>query len=237
MIIHWPIVVSGKDAMRLDMQFKEGEEVITRDGEKAGVIDRVVIDPQTKKITHIVVQKGFLFAEDKVIPVEWFAQASVDRAVLDVQRGDIESLPLFEERHYLPWESFDAEGTYPPGHARPYFWYPPASLNWWADPGYRTYFRLPEPPYAEIDGPIPEGTVPLEVGAEVISADNEYVGDVERIFAEQDSHRVMHFIVSSGLIFKSKKLVPTAWVESIGEKAVYLSVSADFLDDLINYED
>ncbi len=219
------------------MQFEEGAEVLTRDGQRAGAIDCVVIDPQTKKITHIVVRKGFLFTEDKVIPVEWFAQAADSRAVLDVQHGDVESLPSFEERHYLPWESIDAEGVYPPGHARPYFWYPPASLNWWADPGYRTHFRLPEPPYAVGERQIPEGTVPLKAGAEVISADNEYIGDVERVFAEPDSHRATHFIVSSGLIFKSKKLVPTAWVESIGEKAVYLSVSADFLDDLINYED
>jgi len=72
-------------------------------------------------------------------------------------------------------------------------------------------------------------------GAEVISADNEYVGEIERVLADAETQSATHLIVASGLIFKSRKLVPTAWVESMGDKAVYLSVSADFLDELPNY--
>jgi sporulation protein YlmC with PRC-barrel domain len=46
------------------MQFKENAEVFTSTGEKDGRIDRVVIDPNSNELTHLVVKKGFLFTKD-----------------------------------------------------------------------------------------------------------------------------------------------------------------------------
>jgi len=41
------------------MQFNENAEVFTSTGEKVGRIDRVVIDPKSDELTHLVVKKGF----------------------------------------------------------------------------------------------------------------------------------------------------------------------------------
>ena len=46
------------------MQFKENARVITAGGQKVGRIDRVVLDPKSKELTHLVVKKGFLFTRE-----------------------------------------------------------------------------------------------------------------------------------------------------------------------------
>lgn len=224
--------------MTLEMEFKENADVFDENGEKVGTIDRIVIDPQTKEVTHVVVEEGFLFTEDKVVPVEWLSTATDDRVILKKSEEDMESLPNFEETHFIPWRERDAVETYPPGYAQPYYWYPRVGVDWWGYPGYRAYFGFGEPPYtAVVKRQIPEGTIPLEEGADVVSADNEHVGDVAEIFADPDSGHATHFVISQGVIFKDKKLVPTAWIDSMREDRVYLGVDSDFLDGLESYED
>lgn len=51
------------------MQFKQGTHVYTIDGKDVGAIDRVVLDPKTDEVTHVVVRRGWLFSEDKVVPI------------------------------------------------------------------------------------------------------------------------------------------------------------------------
>ena len=43
------------------MQFKQGAEVFSSNGERVGTIHRTVIEPDTREITHLVIQKGLLF--------------------------------------------------------------------------------------------------------------------------------------------------------------------------------
>jgi len=38
------------------MQFKKGIKVVTQNGQQAGVVDRVVIDPKSKLVTDLVVR-------------------------------------------------------------------------------------------------------------------------------------------------------------------------------------
>lgn len=42
-------------AKEVVMEFREGTDVVTAGGEKVGEIERVVIDPRTREVTHIVV--------------------------------------------------------------------------------------------------------------------------------------------------------------------------------------
>lgn len=89
----------------------------------------------------------------------------------------------------------------------------------------------------QVERNIPKGSVPLEEGAQVVSADGEAVGSVKRIFTDTKTDRVTHFVVSEGLIFKEKRLIPTAWVKNIKEDEVELSVDAKVVERLREYED
>ncbi|NDJ75411.1 MAG: PRC-barrel domain containing protein [Chloroflexi bacterium] len=225
--------------MRLDqMQFTENADVYDDHGEKVGVIDRVVIDPRTKEVSYVVVREGFLFTEDKVVPVEWFRVTTDKKVILNVPEDEVDKLPVFEEVHYMPWYEADRREPHPQQrYAQAYYWYPHAGVYWWGHPGYRTYFAFTEPPYTTVvERQIPENTVPLKEGAKVYSSDDKHVGDIERIFADKDSGRATHFVTSKGLIFKDRKLVPTAWIKTLGEDEVSLAVDASFLEHLETFK-
>ena len=51
------------------MRFLEGAEVLTAKGESVGKISRVVIDAKTRDITDLVVERGAVFKDEKVVPI------------------------------------------------------------------------------------------------------------------------------------------------------------------------
>jgi uncharacterized protein YrrD len=84
---------------------------------------------------------------------------------------------------------------------------------------------------------IPADTIPLKEGVDVVSSDGKHVGDVERLFVEPNSTRATHFVISQGLLFKDRKLVPAHWVKSVGEDKVQLTVTSSVLEQLPSYEE
>jgi uncharacterized protein YrrD len=216
------------------MQFKENADVLTSDGQRVGQIHRVVINPKSKALTNLVVKKGLFFTRDKVIPVDHVDTANEEQVVLKKDAGKPDELPDFEETHYIP---LDDPGTYSrrqPGYARRVTWYyPRPGSRWW---GMGPYPYHPGPHFvAKTERNIPEGTVPLEEGAKVVSSNGEHVGDVERIYTEPEEHRATHLLISQGLLSKERKLIPTMWVEGVFEDEVRLSVETDFIERLPTY--
>ncbi|HEX9616127.1 MAG TPA: PRC-barrel domain-containing protein [Anaerolineales bacterium] len=70
----------------------------------------------------------------------------------------------------------------------------------------------------------------MKEGADVVSADGEKVGDVSRVIVDPDTDRITHFLISEGLFFKEKKLIPVHWVSEVVENEVRLSVDAALLE-------
>jgi len=221
------------------MKFKEGANVFTADGQQVGEVARVVLDPHTKEVTHIVVDKGFLFTREKVVPISLIQMATDGRITLREDAGDLQRLPDFVETHYTPVEEETAasrgEVQYPP-----LYWYPPTRVAWWQHGGYLGYpanFGYSMPEYVkEAERNIPQGTVPLEEGSKIIGKDGEHVGDVEAILTEPESDRVTHLVLAEGLILKEKKLVPTSWISQVEADEVHLEVGANFIDGLREYQ-
>jgi uncharacterized protein YrrD len=234
------------------MEFRAGANVVTSDGSKVGVLDRVVIDPKDRRVTHLIVQKGALFTTDRVVPVEMVSYAGENRVHLRHDAGDLEQLPEFEEVQYVPadereWiREGDAGGrTAPdiPVAVQPtptLYWYPPTGVGY---PNYGAGAALPfrgqpGPAYAaETERNIPDETVPLKEGAKVTSADGEHVGDVERVLTDSASQTATHLVISQGVLFKHRKVVPMAWVLDVSEDNVRLAVGSELLQSLRDYQD
>lgn len=53
------------------MQFKKGVKVISNDGQKIDILDRVITDPKNNGVTHLVISSALLIKKRKVIPVYW----------------------------------------------------------------------------------------------------------------------------------------------------------------------
>jgi len=218
------------------MQFKRGATVRTADGKKVGTVDRVVMDPRTKEVTSIIVNKGFLFGDDKVVPISLIGTVEDEAEVhLREDAGDLDRLPNFTETEFVPSgveETVDNRGA---AYAQPYYYYPPIGVGWYAGVGAPLTYASPElMPVKEIN--IPEGTVALEEGADVITADDEHVGNVDAVLTEPEADRATHLVVSEGVLFPHRKLVPMQWVDTVLENEIHLAVPAALVDDLPEYE-
>lgn len=219
------------------VELKEGTRVFTSDEKEVGTINRFVLDPDTNEVTHIVVQKGWLFTEDKVVPLDWVASTTEEKVVLRENTGNFDELPPFEETYFI---RADEQGVsrpladdYPAGQRAPaYYWYPPQGYIGYPAYGLGAYSW---PPMAT-ERNIPGNTVPLMEGADIMSSDGEHVGDVERLLIDPETNKTTHFVISQGLFFKDRKLVPTNWVRSVEENKVHLTMSSKLLQDLPSYE-
>jgi uncharacterized protein YrrD len=212
------------------MEFRQDAPVRTADGKTAGHIDRVVLDPRTKEVTHIVVRKGLLFTEDRVVPISLIASADEDEVTLRQDAGDLETLPLFEETHYVGLPEEEPPDTEVVPLAPPLYWYPPITG------GLSPLYSWPLYP-VEAEENIPPGTVALKEGASVVTLDGERVGRVARIITEHEADRVTHLIISSGLVLRQEKIIPVSWLTQIDEDEVHLAVSQDILDQLPEYHE
>jgi sporulation protein YlmC with PRC-barrel domain len=191
-----------------------------------------VIDPLTKKVTHVVVRRGFLFADDRVVPIGLVAEATEEHVNLQEDAGDLHNLPKFEESHYvrLPEEG----GHHSPSsgrYASPLYGPSPTAAG--------VSFPEPDPlgpPYAKrVEQNIPEGTVALREGAKVIAEDGKLVGHVEEILTDAKTEQATHIVISQGLLQKERKMVPAFLAREIEENEVYLAVPAGLLEKLRSY--
>ena len=220
------------------IELKEGMSVFTPGGEEVGRVNRFVLDPATNEVTHIVIQKGWLLPEDKVVPFDMVSSSSGDKVVLNEEIENFDQLVPFEETHFVratderpnaPIPSDDPAYQYAPA----YYWYPTHSNIGY--PGFGLgYYAWPP---TETKRNIPEDAIPLKEGTNVMSSDGEHVGDVERLIIEPESNKTTHFLISQGLFFKDRKLVPAHWISSVEEDKVHLAVPSRLLERLPAYDE
>lgn len=218
------------------MLFRQNADVLSADGEKVGEMKRMVLDPEEQRVTHIVVQQGFLFTKDKILPANLVQTATEEEVVLHQDADELEYLPDFREANFVPLhEREEAEQRY----VRPVYWYPPAGAPWGVTAGATLGVGAPTvPPYVvEEEERVPEGTVALEEGATVVSSDGEDVGNVEAILTDPEKERATHLVIARGFLFQEEKLIPTSWIDTVTENEVHLVVGSETLKNLPEYED
>ena len=216
------------------MQFKENTPIFDREGGDVGKVDCVVVDPQSKDVTHLIVCEGRLLNEDKVIPLHLISLGSSQNVLLKCHTDELHTLLAYNESHYLAWDHPDSLTYYPKGYAPPYFWYPPAGAAWWNDPGYHTFVRTPEPMFTEAyTQPVPwDCAIPLSIGMDVLGAESYRAGHVQHLYTVAESGRVTHIVIGQSPLFSDYKLVPSFWIDTVSQGAVILLMDVITISDL-----
>ncbi len=217
------------------MQFKDGAKVFTAEGDQVGRIDRVVLKPATMEVTHVVVRKGFLLPEDKVVPMSMIGSTTEESVTLRSDADDLDSLPDYRETDYVEIEhhSEPAPNTMIANRARSLFYYPPVGV--WRTPARQIEYDRPRY-VTTTQTNIPKDTIALHEGAAVITSDHEQVGNIERVIADTLEKRATHFVLAEGLFFKERKLIPTDWLSAVSEEEVHLAVDSQFVQRLPDYQ-
>jgi uncharacterized protein YrrD len=209
------------------MELKQDARVLTATSKDAGRVDRVVIDPKTKEVTHIVVRRGMFLTEDKVVPVSLIASATESGVTLREDAGDLSSLPKYQETHYV--SAFEEDN--PARRATPVYTYMPHGATVTLEPGGVGYQEI----ITQKRINIPEDTVALREGARVISSNDKHVGHVDEVLTDPVTNQVSHFVISSGVLLKSRKLIPIEWAADLSEDRVDLAVGTGTLERLQDY--
>lgn len=203
------------------MDFKHNAPIFAADAREVGHLDRVVVNPVTQELSHLVVRQGLLFGEHKLVPIGFVDQATEDQITLRPAAGDLRTLPPFEEPHEVLMEAGPARSSMTlradlaPGLA--------GMLD---DYGASAGQRL----VARSEPNIPEGAVAVKTGARVVTADGKHGGALECIAIAPNTRRVTHLQIAKGLLVREARLIPTAWVVILGEDEVHLSVDQQTLE-------
>ena len=230
------------------MEFQEGAKVFSQSGQEIGSLDRVVIDPKSHEISDLIVRQGLLDVKHKVVPIGLVSESSPDGIRLREIPEGFDRLKDFEETTYVAVdeEELMRGRTVPELVVPSVIYYPPMMMA----PG------LPLPPLSDVpvgegvrgagDSPgmmertetnIPPGTVAVKSGAKVFGRDDRRLGNVDRIFTSEDGRRATHFLITSGWLFKEKKMVPVEWIDHAHEDEVHLSVGASQVERVPDFHE
>lgn len=212
--------------MEEKLQFQKNAKVVDIQGQSIGELSRVVLKPDDKVVTDIVIHTGGLFKkQEKVVPIELVDKADKDQIVLRGQAKDLEDLSSFEEEHLVETDRKSMG--------------PPLSTEFTDATLYGYALATPIPPdepdekyVTEKEQNIPKGAVAMKEGAKVISSEGENVGELERVLAEAPTEQVTHLLISSGIVTKERKLIPITWVKIVAEDEVQLRVAKKSVEEL-----
>ena len=206
------------------IQLQKHAHVLASNAQEVGFLERVVLNPETNVITHIVVRMGpLLNKEDRIMPIELVTDTTEDLVLLETDAATVEAMPLFEEQVIERERSVEtsalSENGQPglPGESRSVI---PLVL----DPD--------ETVATETVQNIPEGTIAMKAGAKVVASDGEQLGHVERVVADPEVDQITHLLISRGLFSKEIKVIPIKWVMKVGEDNVYLRVNKDSVEGM-----
>ena len=214
------------------MRFEKGVEVYTAAGEKIGTISRIVIDAKTKEVTDLVVERGGLLDKDeneKVIPANLVDLEKGGRIMLRETNQTVEDFPTYETTHYVP---VDQKGA-PFDNIETSYWYPPVSFQ---TPTAGMVPAVPAERITKTEVSIPEGRIAISEGAQVVSAEDKHIGNVEKVITSPDGNSVTHFVIGKGFLLKEHKLAPAFWATGMEDDKIRLSVESDIFDRLPDYK-
>jgi hypothetical protein len=174
----------------------------------AGSSTYVILNPVTRRLTHVVVkEEGFPWTE-RLVPVEMVAETSPDQIRLKCSRQELHGLESFVETEFVAGAS--PYGTYDLGqyHVWPYFVAEDESVT------------------VEHER-VPPGELAVRRGNQVRATDGD-VGWVDEFLVDRDSEQITHIVLREGHLWGQKDvLVPVSEIGQIDEDRVYLTLSKE----------
>jgi uncharacterized protein YrrD len=209
-----------------DFDFNIGAQVICTDGQ-CGKLLKVVV-PDEEILTDLIVEKGFLQAEDRVVPVETVERVTEDEIHLSISSDELTTFEAHKERTFrVPEPEWRGRGgeAYQEGEA--------------VTRTARSHgLALTGPMVPMVRKRVQEGISPTETvverGTEVRTPLTS-IGHVDHVLVDPDSGAIRHVVVDRGLIAPSV-VVPADAIEEVGPEAVIIALEEDEIDELPKYQ-
>ena len=179
----------------------------------AGRSTYVVLNPVTRRVTHVVVKEDGFPRLERLVPVEMVAESSPGQIHLTCSQQELHRLEAFIETEFLPGES-------------PYAAYGLDEYRLWP-------YILPEDPIFPVEHErVPPGELAVRRGSRVRATDGD-VGQVDEFLVDRETERITHLVLREGHLWGQKDvLIPVSEIGQIDEDRVYLTLSKEEVANL-----
>ena len=190
-----------------------------------GTVADIVVDPQHRRVTHLVVRPGGRHHAPRLVPIE-AVTAFAERVTLSWTRAELDAAAPVPHASLLAFGDWpvQTDGRWDPGVAPPFSWTyfgqaGPAALLTQAGLG-----RLAPFAPRSVDR-IPSGTAEVRHASEVVSSDGRIVGHVGGVTVGLDDG-ILALVVEHGYAWRRRTLpVPIDDVASVVSDQVRLRVT------------
>jgi sporulation protein YlmC with PRC-barrel domain len=205
-----------------------GSKVLSSDGKDVGGVSRLVIDPESKLVSSIVV--SHMAGGERLVDVDFIASSDQDAVRLSVPASETANLPPFVHEtvtHVSDWRNmaFGGGPVTSMGNVSGPVAYGPGSYG---SPASQPFFTTAPVGtiVTETVSDLPEGDVAVGKGTEVKGSDGKSIGHVHDVVYD-DKDEITAFIVQSGRIFHKETELPVETVAGIAHDHLRLNVTSD----------
>lgn len=219
----------------MDTNIRLGAPVVLLDGTEVGRIDRIVVEPESDSLLELVVHKGFLLREDRIVDEGLIERVDEDgRIVLRLDPDEVHDLPPYIAQAYVVAPTY-AVARDPYGSA----------IRPTGEDGvlHRTHAPMHEGRHVssaayvdwvmsaaavEVRSDLPETGAAVDVGTDVVTRDGRKIGTIEAIDVDE-VRQVRGYVVRSGMFHRLDLVIPEDLIDAVTEDHVRLTADADDL--------
>ena len=191
--------------MAEETEFAMGATASCTDG-PGGKVTRVIIDPATEAVTHLVIEPGHRLSASRLVPLD-LVETTADGIRLRCTVAEFGGLEAAEETELV----YDATGLVSGGLYGP--------------------VGDPSPVLPVVEDVVPLGEADIDRGEPVHALDGE-IGRVEGFRVDPGDHRVTHVLLREGHLWGRKEVViPVSAVTKV-ENGIWLNLTKKQVEDL-----
>ncbi len=207
-----------------NLDFDIGATVQCRD-KSCGKLIRVVIEPDTDKVIALVVERGLVQKDARIVPLRVVESASPETIQLAIDSERLEDYVEYREAELAALPHDWQHDRYNIGEAS------------YAAPPYLPVVDAPVMPMVRqtVHEGIPSTQEVVGQGTPVRDLNGE-VGVVDRVLTNCESGQITHLVVKrSGLLSSDTRIVPISFVSEIDDLGVLIHMEGREFDDLPEY--
>lgn len=193
-------------------------KVFCTDGE-CGHVNAVLINPLSKRVTHLIVRESGIFGQEKMIPLEAIKDSQPEKINLRIDEEKFHKMQDFLSIKYVSGDS--PFGAYLPEH---YYLHPFVMPDYDSEYDYNSY-------YVNVEN-IPAGELVIDRGEDVYALDGR-VGKVDELLFSPKDDKITHIVLREGHLWEKKHVaIPISAVDRIMVDGVHLSLTKMEISEL-----
>ncbi len=175
-----------------------------------GHVDRIIVDPTTQKITHVVVREGGIMGEAFMIPADDITESAPGFVRTHLLRKQLEAMPVFVDKRYRTMAPLLSTG---------FVLYPIGGVMYWP------FYPINAKDFVMIESTIPKGELALSQHDKVEATDGQ-VGVIDEFLVDPRDDAITHLVLREGHLWGQKYVtIPVSQIAHIVEGSVRLKLT------------